>query len=248
MKTEFILAARAAFFDDLNFPNVVNVVPYQWLMEKIQSALVIAQREHLEKDADYRQLLPYILLRRITPDARSEYFLYQRTKKVGETRLAGKYSIGLGGHIDAVRIKWKDSVLDLEETILANNVAELNEEVRMDGLTWSAAWQEIDGAENNVSAGIPRPLSLVITHGRDVHRVHAGIVMVVDVPYGSRIEVAESELQTVGWFTAGELAKSDYDLEVWSSVLVNYFHRGTHGGSAAAAGPAPDQPRVAEQR
>jgi len=57
--------------------------------------LVYVPRAAAETDPTYKQLIPYIIVR--TTDNR--VLRYQRGTGGGETRLHGRYSIGIGGHI-----------------------------------------------------------------------------------------------------------------------------------------------------
>jgi predicted NUDIX family phosphoesterase len=49
----------------------------------------------MEGDPSFKQIIPYLVLR----DG-SRYFLMQRTTAGGDPRLHGRYSIGVGGHIN----------------------------------------------------------------------------------------------------------------------------------------------------
>lgn len=52
-------------------------------------------REQAEQDARFKQIIPYVLIRR-----GERYYLLQRLKKQTETRLHDKLSLGVGGHIN----------------------------------------------------------------------------------------------------------------------------------------------------
>jgi predicted NUDIX family phosphoesterase len=52
-------------------------------------------RDAMEGDPSFKQIIPYLVLR----DG-SRYFLMQRTAAGGDPRLHGRYSIGVGGHIN----------------------------------------------------------------------------------------------------------------------------------------------------
>jgi len=52
-------------------------------------------RSTMEGDPSFKQLIPYLVLR----DG-SRYFLMQRTRAGGDARLHGRYSIGVGGHLN----------------------------------------------------------------------------------------------------------------------------------------------------
>ena len=52
-------------------------------------------RSLMEGDPSFKQIIPYLVLR----DG-SRYFLMQRTAAGGDARLHGRYSIGVGGHLN----------------------------------------------------------------------------------------------------------------------------------------------------
>ena len=52
-------------------------------------------RPTMEQDPSFKQIIPYLVLR----DG-SRYFLMQRTAAGGDPRLHGRYSIGVGGHLN----------------------------------------------------------------------------------------------------------------------------------------------------
>ncbi len=52
-------------------------------------------RDAMERDPSFKQVIPYLVLR----DG-PRYFLMQRTTAGGDARLHGRYSIGVGGHLN----------------------------------------------------------------------------------------------------------------------------------------------------
>src|SRR5256712_12651972 len=54
---------------------------------------VFRPRASAEEDPSLKQIIPYLIVRH-----RGRLFLVQRSTEGGETRLHGKYSIGVGGH------------------------------------------------------------------------------------------------------------------------------------------------------
>src|SRR2546428_2625653 len=56
---------------------------------------VFKPRAGVEEDPSFKQIIPYLLVRH-----RGRLFLVQRSTEGGETRLHGKYSIGVGGPIN----------------------------------------------------------------------------------------------------------------------------------------------------
>lgn len=206
---EFILAMRAEFFDGCHhFGSDLNSLRYEDFLSwpETSASLVIAQRQYLEKNPNYRQLLPYILLYREDADER-RYFLYQRTRKVGEQRLAGALSIGFGGHVELHRdtVMTPDGMVDLRNTLGVNMTEEMNEEVKC-------------------LRGEIEPLDLFITHQEGVQRNHLGIVMQTRAIVGAAVQL-EPELRPLGFYTPAEIityaTRYDCEIEVWSRLLID---------------------------
>jgi predicted NUDIX family phosphoesterase len=79
------------------------------------------QRDSVENNTDYKQLIPYIILQ--TKDFKS-IGIYKR--KGSEQRLHDLWSIGIGGHINPIDLNKKNSI---KEIIIAGMNRELNEEL-----------------------------------------------------------------------------------------------------------------------
>lgn len=67
------------------------------LLEIIRSSHEYMPRPEAEERADYKQIIPYVILRQ-----GDKIFVTRRLNKGGEARLHGKISIGIGGHINPV--------------------------------------------------------------------------------------------------------------------------------------------------
>lgn len=71
-------------------------------------------RSTMEQDSSFKQIIPYLVLR----DGR-RYFLMQRTNAGGDPRLHGRYSIGVGGHLNpgdggllgGLRREWQEELV-----------------------------------------------------------------------------------------------------------------------------------------
>src|SRR2546422_11719117 len=87
---------------------------------------VFRPRAGVEEDPSFKQIIPYLLVRH-----RGRLFLVQRSTEGGETRLHGKYSIGVGGHINRGGVEGAQDVLD------AGMKREMEEELLVRG-TWQA--------------------------------------------------------------------------------------------------------------
>src|SRR6185312_3745851 len=96
---QFILAVKTTYLTQvLKCHQGFNDLAWDDFIRDIAPHVVIMQRHALETDPTYMQLLPYQVL--TAADRPDLVYTYQRTKKVGENRLAGAHSLGGGGHID----------------------------------------------------------------------------------------------------------------------------------------------------
>lgn len=85
------------------------------ILDVIKSRHSFIAREIAERSPEYRQIIPYVLIRHL-----SRCFLLTRTSKQTEARLHHKLSLGIGGHINP------DT-----PTILGGLKKELDEEVEI---------------------------------------------------------------------------------------------------------------------
>lgn len=68
-------------------------------LEALAPHLFFAEREFMERNAHYKQLIPYLVLCRGRADS-ARVLAYQRQVKHTERRLGGLWSLGFGGHIE----------------------------------------------------------------------------------------------------------------------------------------------------
>ncbi len=90
---------------------------------RIRNCFRWMRRGDVENDPRFKQIIPYIFIH--NPDL-DKYFAYRRAKEHAEERLAGNWSLGIGGHIERTEAIAVDPVS-------AAAIRELNEEV--DGIT-----------------------------------------------------------------------------------------------------------------
>ena len=216
MKAEFILAVKTAALDVQNLhgndqPLYLLQVPE--LLPYLQKDLILGQREALEADETHRQLLPYIVLRKMFGDV-TKYFAYRRRNGVREARLGGNVSIGVGGHIDMVDIQHADSVIDPMATIAGSVQRELEEEIEFstEGMA--------EGEEGEV---LFHSVGALVDNSNAVGKVHLGLVFTATVDENTDVKCAEEELETLGWFTATELLAAGLPLENWTNILLEHF-------------------------
>lgn len=190
----------------------------QMLKQFAERSLMLGRRHELESNEDFGQALPYIVL--VNGNG---LFTYRRTKLVGESRLAGNLSVGIGGHIDAGDAQFTaPNVIDPLQTFAAAIGRELDEEL---------IFTSPDGKESKLS-GIdkealmtmaPSMAGLINDTSNEVGRVHYGIFMVLRVPDGYNVRCAEEELETIG-FT--DPTKVTGEFESWSNLVTKFMNQG----------------------
>lgn len=166
------------------------------LTEDREAMLEIIVNEHefidraaAEDDPSYKQIIPYVVLTQ-----NGLVFSTQRLNKGGESRLHGKVSIGIGGHINPVDEKDRRSVL------MRGLERELDEEVYIQ------------------RRGELVPRGFINDDGNGVGAVHLGLCFSMEVE--GEVSVKETEKLSGAWMSLQEL-KSEYDnMETWSQIAL----------------------------
>lgn len=184
------------------------------------ASLFIGRRHELETDERFGQVLPYIVLWRRTPSG-PQVFVYQRGKGVGESRLKGKMSVGVGGHVDLGDIAHNDNVIDVVMTLARATNRELSEEIEFhlfSGDDPAVSWEKYRELRK---AAFPRFVGIINDQSDAVGRVHYGVVFALELPTELHPHCREEELDTIGWLDphtamgAGEGA-----FENWSNIIL----------------------------
>jgi predicted NUDIX family phosphoesterase len=143
-----------------------------------------------EDDPSYKQIIPYVLIRH-----QNRFLLTQRTSRQTEKRLHGKYSVGIGGHINDL-----EQSTGHKDVIHAGLERELNEEVRVLGARRSL---ELVGVISDDST--------------DVGKVHLGLVFILEVD-SEQYSLEEPDLMTAQWAGADLLREKLPVMETWSQI------------------------------
>lgn len=147
-------------------------------------------RPDAENDPGYKQIIPYVVLRR-----GDEIFTTRRLNKGGESRLHGRISIGIGGHINPVDETDKAAVL------MKGLERELDEEVSIE------------------QRGELVPKGVINDDTNGVGTVHLGLCFEMEV--AGEVSVKETEKLEGAWMTVSEL-ESNYDsMESWTQIAFN---------------------------
>lgn len=141
-------------------------------------------RPAMERDPSYKQVIPYLILR----DGQ-RYFLMQRTAAGGDPRLHGRYSIGVGGHLNPG-----------DGGLLGGLAREWHEELVADFLPEF------------------RLVALLNDDTTEVGAVHLGAVYVADAA-GRPVAIRETDKLTGAFVDPAEVAAVVDRMETWSRLV-----------------------------
>lgn len=166
------------------------------LTEDREAMLDIIINEHefidrpaAEEDPSYKQIIPYVVLTR-----KGLVFATRRLNKGGESRLHGKVSIGIGGHINPV------DETDRRSVLMKGLERELDEEVYIQ------------------RRGELMPRGFINDDGNGVGAVHLGLCFSMEVE--GEVSVKETEKLSGGWMSLQELRGEFDNMETWSQIAL----------------------------
>lgn len=180
-----------SYFQDISYGLITdnNELIFDLVLENHS----FLDRDIAEHDYDYRQIIPYIIVRKD-----DSFLLLKRLNKQTEKRLHGKYSLGVGGHINP------DPSERYENIIMSGLYKELNEEISIKEpfkLTFS-------GIINNQTS--------------DVGKVHVGFLYILEAS-SLDFEVLEKEKMTGKWIKKDQLSEYYEYLEGWSQIVYDNY-------------------------
>jgi predicted NUDIX family phosphoesterase len=193
------------------------------LTSVIEDDSVFVRRSWCETNLDWMQVIPYLVFYKII-NGRIKVWVYQRGKNSGEARIAGNYSIGVGGHVnphdrfDAIGEEEDAIIVDhgAMRAIQRNILREVDEEVRLtgklvDGFTRHLKLTDVPGLEHfsDITTLNEKPINgaafFVDQSATDVERTHLGMFVGIRVPEDFEIESKEEALVDVGFVDLEEL-------------------------------------------
>jgi len=163
-------------------------IPFHNVARVIEKRGRFIIRSVAERDETLRQVIPYM----IATDGTGRVLLMRRTEKQGERRLHGKYSLGIGGHVNT------DDATNPLEAFLRGKGREFYEEVDADIL------------EENY-------LGIINDPSTEVGRVHLGVAYLLQLKF--RRVVEEDQMES-WWIDVNDLARYRDALEGWSKVVI----------------------------
>jgi predicted NUDIX family phosphoesterase len=218
---QHILAFDKKYFGIEGLEGFIHITPKQFF-ERASQSLFIGRREELEKDERFGQALPYVVMYQKGADDRAALFAYQRTKQVGEQRLAGAISVGVGGHMDLADIRMSDnSVVDLVSTFAVAVSRELNEEILFDSGVGRITFDDM--RKRATHSVFPKVAGMIVDNSNEVGRVHYGVILAMEIPEGFTPVCAEPELTTIGMAFVDSLPVDQ--MENWSKIVLKNVDR-----------------------
>lgn len=162
--------------------------------ETEMSGLSFIPRWRAENSPEYRQIIPYIVIR--TPNG---VLAYRRSVHGGETRLHGRWSLGWGGHIELPDVALDNDQLDLAATIRNCAQREVAEEL---GLT--------EAPDERVFLGF------IADNSSEVSRVHLG--WVEEWRYPADLEIhPDDSVADIAWQNPETISELT-NIEEWSTA------------------------------
>lgn len=158
----------------------------------------VMRRGDAEIDPTHKQPIGYMIV--INPSTK-KIFAYQRASKdehYGEKRLQGKWSWGVGGHIEAFEV-------EKENPIRESRLRELSEEI------------EIDGRILYVN-----PLGYINDDSDSVGSVHFGILYLIGIDGSAKQkdkEIAQAEMLSISDLEK-KCSSLDIEVEGWSRIAL----------------------------
>ena len=177
---------QLGYFEGLSF----NVAKYLSLIRE-PGRLTLLRRRVAEVDTSHKHLVVYCIL--IHGGA---VFAYRRGKDTSETRLQGRVSVGVGGHVSSRDLSLLQP--DCEGALLR----EMAEEIAIE-------------TEYRL-----RCVAVVNDDSDPVGKVHFGIVFVALLAR-PRVYVREESLEEIGFVSARDLATYTQRFENWSRICVD---------------------------
>ena len=160
-------------------------------LEYILANQSFRDRALVEEDPAFKQIIPYVVVRH-----GDRYLLTRRTNRQTESRLHGKFSVGVGGHInDAEKFSGNQNVIE------AGLERELEEEIHLLGRRQSLSL-----------------VGIISDDSTPVGQVHLGLVFVLETD-SADFSVNEPDLMTADWATLETLEGSFDRLESWSQIV-----------------------------
>jgi len=164
------------------------------------------EKDEAEKNPDYKQLIPYVLIR--CPEL-AGFLTYVRGKSGDEGRLHDMYSAGIGGHIETFDMHSGDA---LSWVVTRAMRRELKEEINLLG-----------------DRGYCNLIGYVNDESQLVNQVHLGLVHLLDVTRSEAKEIeanrSEDCIEQPEFVKLDEIMQHVGEFETWSQHVLSAMAR-----------------------
>jgi predicted NUDIX family phosphoesterase len=170
------------------------------IMNNLASNYTVMRRGDAEEDPTYKQPIPYAVIKR-----GEEIFMYKRLSGGGEARLHEKLSIGVGGHMNAIK-----ELESFQDVLMENLKRELEEELSFSNSNYSL-----------------KPFGLINDDEDEVGKVHIGVLVFIDVTQDTEVTVRETDQLSGSWNTIENLLRLENfnKLESWSQIAATAINK-----------------------
>jgi predicted NUDIX family phosphoesterase len=187
LQEKILVVARSRLFHEQPAWHGINNKNIQSMTEIIIEHQEYMERSAAETDFSYKQIIPYMVF-----SFGDRYFVMQRKSTASEQRLAGKLSLGIGGHMRQEDMHGK--------TIFEWARREFEEEVSFSG---------------NINI---KTLGILNDDTSDVGKVHLGIVLLLE---GNNDGISIKDEHKSGTLMTKQECLHTFDqMESWSQIIL----------------------------
>jgi predicted NUDIX family phosphoesterase len=197
MDKEIMVINKTTLFADGYFQGFASAKGLDYC-QIILDNYIYEKRSTVESQPAFKQPIAYMI---VVNKSSKQVFAYQRSSRDGEyneKRLQGKWSWGIGGHIDSIDAETGDP-------ITASMLRELSEEL------------EIEAYDP------PQVIGYINDDNTDVGRVHFGILYLIQTP-AKRVKARDPEIAWGGFMSLAELedicTADEKSVESWSEIVL----------------------------
>ena len=197
MPEEMVLGVSRHLLEKLGIGQGLHFNIEDYLRQLLDpSNSIFRPRAQVENDPDFKQLIPYVLIKR-----GNAWLHYVRGQDSGEKRLVSRGSIGIGGHINPV----DGNLFEVGPAIYdAALQRELSEEIKMDGVFKTKA------------------VALINDDSTSVGKMHLGIVHLCLLD-NLNVTKRENCITNLQFLTAEQILACRNDLESWSQLCFDHL-------------------------
>ncbi|MFZ3481817.1 hypothetical protein [Sphingomonas sp. 3-13AW] len=177
----------------------------------------IGPRPMLEEDTSFVQFIPYVLVRH-----KNRLLAYVREASGSEARLHGKFSVGVGGHIDLPDVVVDETLvsekgaetpvnrIDVLKTLTRAAIREISEEIAMDVPENALEWSH-----------------LIHVTTTPVDQVHLGFVAILDIdvagiaPLVFEECIGSAQFEEISALAAGRVGNLSAEPETWTGLVLD---------------------------